>query len=72
MLEKMAFGSDGSLGGFGEGASGEMGGLGELLPAMQGMLQSLLSKGNSIFNCLTVFSMIIIFIFSKRTFVSLH
>ena len=44
MLEKMAF-SDGSLGGFGVGASGEMGGLGELLPAMQGMLQSLLSKG---------------------------
>lgn len=39
MLEKMAFGADGD-------ASGDMGlgGLGEILPAMQGMLQSLLSK----------------------------
>lgn len=44
----MAFGEDGNLGGFDGGASGEMGGLGELLPAMQGMLQSLLSKGNKI------------------------
>lgn len=41
MLEKMAFGSDG---GFGDSGSGEIGGLGDILPAMQGMLQSLLSK----------------------------
>ncbi|XP_046447097.1 peroxisomal biogenesis factor 19-like [Daphnia pulex] len=41
MLEKMAFGPDG---GFGDGAGGDMGGLGDILPAMQGMLQSLLSK----------------------------
>ncbi|KZS08519.1 Peroxin 19 [Daphnia magna] len=41
MLEKMAFGPDG---GFGEGLGGDMGGLGDILPAMQGMLQSLLSK----------------------------
>lgn len=37
----MAFGPDG---GFGDGAGGDMGGLGDILPAMQGMLQSLLSK----------------------------
>lgn len=38
----MAFGADG---GFGDGAgSVDMGGLGDILPAMQGMLQSLLSK----------------------------
>nr|CAH0113324.1 unnamed protein product [Daphnia galeata] len=41
MLEKMAFGPDG---GFGDSAGGDMGGLGDILPAMQGMLQSLLSK----------------------------
>ncbi len=37
----MTFGPDG---GFGDGVSGDMGGLGDILPAMQGMLQSLLSK----------------------------
>lgn len=37
----MAFGPDG---GFGDGGSGDVGGLGDILPAMQGMLQSLLSK----------------------------
>lgn len=37
----MTFGPDG---GFGDGASGDMGSLGDILPAMQGMLQSLLSK----------------------------
>ena len=41
MLEKMAFGEDGGLGGV---PNEDMGGLGEILPAMQGMLQSLLSK----------------------------
>lgn len=41
MLEKMAFGPDG---GFGDSVGGDMGGLGDILPAMQGMLQSLLSK----------------------------
>ena len=37
----MAFGSEG---GFGVGPGDEIEGLGEILPAMQGMLQSLLSK----------------------------
>lgn len=39
----MAFGPDGGFGD-GAGAGGDMGGLGDILPAMQGMLQSLLSK----------------------------
>lgn len=42
MLESMAFGSGGS--GTAEGVSGDMGNFGDILPAMQGMLQSLLSK----------------------------
>ena len=48
MLEKMAFGTESGFGG--DGASGDLGGLGglgglgDILPAMQGMLQSLLSK----------------------------
>ncbi len=41
MLEKMAFGQDGGLG---DALGGDLGQLGDILPAMQGMLQSLLSK----------------------------
>lgn len=43
MLEKMAFGADSELQ---DGADGDISlrGLGEILPAMQGMLQSLMSK----------------------------
>ncbi len=41
MLEKMAFGQDGGLG---DTLGGDLGQLGDILPAMQGMLQSLLSK----------------------------
>ena len=37
----MAFGPDGGLG---DDGNGELGGLGDVFPAMQGMLQSLLSK----------------------------
>ena len=45
MLEKMAFGSESGFGGAEmAGDLGGLGGLGEILPAMQGMLQSLLSK----------------------------
>jgi len=41
MLEKMAFGAEDGLEG---GSADDLGGIGEILPAMQGMLQSLLSK----------------------------
>ena len=44
MLEKMAFGTEDGLGGGSADDLGEIGGIGEILPAMQGMLQSLLSK----------------------------
>ncbi len=44
MLEKMAFGGESGLGGGSGPDLGDLGGLGEILPAMQGMLQSLLSK----------------------------
>lgn len=44
MLEKMAFGTEDGLGGGSADDLGGIGGIGEILPAMQGMLQSLLSK----------------------------
>jgi len=44
MLEKMAFGTEEGMEGGSADDMGGIGGIGEILPAMQGMLQSLLSK----------------------------